>query len=456
MVSPFIHEKELTRMNVTIIGTGYVGLSTGVCLAQLGHRVIGVDINEERITTLQQGRSPIYEPGLEDMMQANLSENRLTFTTDYTYACSDPDMIMLSVGTPPNPDGSANLKYLKQALQTIGAHLKKSGTLIVVKSTVPVGTGEQVTEWLKESLSTTLSFEIVSNPEFLREGTALQDMFNPDRIIIGTKTQSAYTTMQELYKGIEAPILHTSVESAELIKYSSNAFLATKISFINEIANLCEKLDANVEDVAKGMGMDHRIGPEFLKAGIGYGGSCFPKDTDALIQIAGNIEHEFELLKSVIKVNAKQQVKLIEKAKQRFSTLQEKKAAILGLAFKPNTDDIRESASVEMIMELLQEGAQVTVYDPVATPHIKKIFGDQLIYAGSPLQAIEGQDMAFIVTEWEEIRVLRLKTMAALMEAPVLFDGRNCFSIEEAEKTVMDYYSIGRPAVLNINQKLTK
>jgi UDPglucose 6-dehydrogenase len=454
--SPFIHEKELTRMNITIIGTGYVGLSTGVCLAQLGHNVIGVDINEERISMLQKGQSPIYEPGLEDMLKANLKENRLNFTTDYTYACSDPDSIILSVGTPNHPDGSANLSYLKSAAESIATHLKKPNTLMVVKSTVPVGTGRQVTQWIQEALPAPLPLEVISNPEFLREGSAIEDMFEPDRIIIGTHTEEAFHRMTTMYKGIEAPILHTSVESAELIKYASNAFLATKISFINEIANLCEKLEANVEDVAKGMGMDKRIGPQFLKAGIGYGGSCFPKDTNALVQIAGNIEHEFELLQSVIKVNAKQQVKLIDKAKQRFNSLEGKKAALFGLSFKPNTDDIREAASIEMIIELLQEGAKVTVYDPVATPHVKKIFGDQLIYADSPLQAVEGQDMAFIVTEWEEIRVLRLQTMASLMDTPVLFDGRNCFSLQEAKGTAIDYYSIGRPSVINIENKQKK
>jgi UDPglucose 6-dehydrogenase len=433
-------------MKVSVIGTGYVGLVTGVCLAEVGNNVTCLDIDEEKINMLQHGKSPIYESGIEEMMEKNLDENRLTFTTNYSTACENADVIILAVGTPSNPNGSANLLYLQKAAETIGTHLKKDGTIIVTKSTVPVGTNNKVKQWVQQSLTEPIFFEVASNPEFLREGSAIQDTFEADRIVIGTESRYGTHVLEELYCPFQIPTLQTSLESAEMIKYASNAFLATKISFINEIANLCEKLGADIEDVAKGMGMDQRIGPHFLKAGIGYGGSCFPKDTNALVQIAGDIEHRFELLESVIRVNSSQQIKLIGKALDHFGSLKGKKAAILGLAFKPNTDDIRESAAIEMIKTLLHYGASVNAYDPVAIPNMKKLYPEdaEIQYASTAYEAMAEADMIFILTDWEEIKTLNLQTIAELEKKPVLFDGRNCFDLPTIQKSSITYHSIGR------------
>ncbi|MFI8688073.1 UDP-glucose dehydrogenase family protein [Rossellomorea sp. NPDC077527] len=440
-------------MNISVIGAGYVGLVTGTCLAEIGHHVICLDANREKVDMLKNGHSPIYEPGLERLLQKNAGSGHLSFTTDYQVACDKAEVIIIAVGTPSRPDGSADLSALQDVAEKIGSHIRKNGTIVVTKSTVPVGTNRKVKSWLEAHSSPARRFMIASNPEFLREGSAIHDTFNGDRIVIGTEDDDTARKLEEMVAPFEVPILHTSIESAEMIKYSSNAFLATKISFINEIANLCEKLGANVEDVAKGMGMDNRIGPSFLQAGIGYGGSCFPKDTNALVQIAGEIEHEFDLLEAVIHVNAKQQVKLVQKAKEVVKDLKGKRAGMLGLSFKPNTDDIREAASLEMIKQLLEEGAEVTVYDPVARENAKSILGSKVTFADNCFDAIEDQDMLFIATEWEEFKVLRLKTISRLMKTPIVFDGRNCFSLEEAKSTTIDYYSIGRPPVLHSTLK---
>ncbi|KPL59405.1 UDP-glucose dehydrogenase family protein [Rossellomorea vietnamensis] len=434
-------------MNISVIGAGYVGLVTGACLAEIGHHVICLDVNKEKVEMLKSGKSPIYEPGIDDLLQKTTQSGHLSFTTDYPVACEKAEVIIIAVGTPSRPDGSADLSALQDVAEKIGFHARHDGPIIVTKSTVPVGTNRKIRSWL--NTHQTGKFRIASNPEFLREGSAIHDTFNGDRIVIGAEEEETAKRLEEMVAPFGVPILHTSIESAEMIKYSSNAFLATKISFINEIANLCEKLGANVEDVAKGMGMDQRIGSSFLQAGIGYGGSCFPKDTNALVQMAGEMEHDFELLESVIHVNAKQQVKLVQMAKKRFKDLKGKRAGLLGLSFKPNTDDIREAASMEMINLLLDEGVQVTVYDPVAQENVKSILGSRVIYADHCFEAIEDQEMLFIATEWEEFKVLRLKTISKLMENPILFDGRNCFSVEEAEGAAIDYYSIGRPAVIH-------
>lgn len=435
-------------MNVSVIGTGYVGLVTGACLAEIGHRVICLDTNREKVKMLKSGQSPIYEPGLEDLLQKNAGTGNLSFTTDYQNACNMAEIIIIAVGTPSRPDGSADLSALQDVAEKIGSNVRRDGTIVVTKSTVPVGTNRKVKSWLDAHSCSAGDFRVASNPEFLREGSAIHDTFNGDRIVIGSEDEYTARKLEEMVAPFKVPVLHTSIESAEMIKYSSNAFLATKISFINEIATLCEKLGANVEDVTKGMGMDQRIGSSFLQAGIGYGGSCFPKDTNALVQMAGEMEHEFDLLESVIHVNAKQQVKLVEKAKETIKDLRGKRAGILGLSFKPNTDDIREAASMEIIKGLLDEGVGVTVYDPVAQGNAKTILGDRVTYADNCFDAIEDQDMLFIATEWEEFKVLRLKTISRLMKTPILFDGRNCFSLEEAESAALDYYSIGRPPVL--------
>lgn len=320
--------------------------------------------------------------------------------------------------------------------------------MIATKSTVPVGTNEKIRAWIQQHLRRPIRFDVVSNPEFLREGSAIYDTFHGDRIVIGADNERAAAVMEEVNKPFGIPIFHTDIHSAEMIKYASNAFLATKISFINEIANICEKVGANVEDVAYGMGLDTRIGPQFLRAGIGYGGSCFPKDTKALVQIAGDVDHQFELLEAVIKVNNKQQLKLVEKARSRFGSLRGKKVALLGLAFKPNTDDMREAASIVIARELLREGASVVVYDPVAMENAKRIIGDEVVYASSVEEALTDADLAMIVTEWEEIKQLPLDLYAKYMKTPIVFDGRNCYPLEEVKKHAIEYHSIGCQSVL--------
>ncbi|WP_456277564.1 UDP-glucose dehydrogenase family protein [Bacillus sp. AK128] len=433
-------------MNITVTGTGYVGLVTGVCLAHIGHTVTCLDIDEEKVEKMNAGISPIYEPGLDELIQQNINQGRLQFTTDKQMAYSGADVIYIAVGTPEHTDGSANLDYIKNAANQIATYIQKD-TVVVTKSTVPVGTNAWIKTLIDQKKSPELHVEVVSNPEFLREGSAIHDTFHGDRIVIGADSEAAAAIIEEINQPFGIQIIKTDLHSAEMIKYASNAFLATKISFINEIANICEKVGANIEDVAKGVGQDQRIGPQFLQAGIGYGGSCFPKDTKALIQIAGNVEHKFELLESVIKVNNQQQVLLVTKAKEYQGSLRGKKAALLGLAFKPNTDDVREAASLEICKQLLNEGVEITAYDPVATNNAKRILGDKINYSASVEKALEGADIAFIVTEWPEIKNLSLSTYKEWMKSPIIFDGRNCYSTNEAKKESVVYYSVGREFV---------
>jgi UDPglucose 6-dehydrogenase len=430
-------------VKVAVAGTGYVGLVTGVCLAEVGHDVTCMDIDEYKINMLKKGISPIYEPGLDPFIQQNIQSGRLFFTTDAKEAYRNKEIIIVAVGTPENEDGSANLSYIQKVVKDIVENI--NGPLILVtKSTVPVGTNDQIQEWITEWNVRQYPIEVVSNPEFLREGSAIHDTFHGDRIVIGANSREASAQVARLYEPFHIPIVQTSIRSAEMIKYAANAFLATKISFINEIANICEKVGANIEDVAYGIGLDQRIGPHFLKAGIGYGGSCFPKDTKALVQIAGNVQHQFELLEAVIKVNNKQQVKLVKKAKQIFGSLNGKKCAILGLSFKPNTDDVREAASIVMAKELVKEGAAVVGYDPIAIDNAKSVLGDSIQYAHSIEEAVQNADIALIATEWEEIKQFPLRKYVELMKTPYVFDGRNCYSLEEIKKYRLKYYSIGR------------
>ncbi|AWO74556.1 MULTISPECIES: UDP-glucose dehydrogenase family protein [Geobacillus] len=433
---------------IAVVGTGYVGLVTGVCLSDIGHYVTCVDIDERKVEKMKQGISPIYEPGLDELMKRNIERGRLHFTTSHEEAFRDAEVIYIAVGTPQKEDGSADLRFVEQAARDIAAHIERDGVVIATKSTVPVGTNEKIRAWIQQHLRRPIRFDVVSNPEFLREGSAIYDTFHGDRIVIGADNERAAAVMEEVNKPFGIPIFHTDIHSAEMIKYASNAFLATKISFINEIANICEKVGANVEDVAYGMGLDTRIGPQFLRAGIGYGGSCFPKDTKALVQIAGDVDHQFELLEAVIKVNNKQQLKLVEKARSRFGSLRGKKVALLGLAFKPNTDDMREAASIVIARELLREGASVVVYDPVAMENAKRIIGDEVVYASSVEEALTDADLAMIVTEWEEIKQLPLDLYAKYMKTPIVFDGRNCYPLEEVKKHAIEYHSIGCQSVL--------
>ncbi|WP_145039259.1 UDP-glucose/GDP-mannose dehydrogenase family protein [Paenibacillus sp. Y412MC10] len=436
-------------MNITVVGTGYVGLVTATCLAEIGHQVICIDKDPDKIQTLRSGKSVIYEPGLEQMIRHNIIEGRLSFTTSYDVGIEPAQVIYIAVGTPANEDGTADLNALHKVALSIASLIKRHVT-IVTKSTVPVGTNNQLKMWIQDNLVSPCTFDIVSNPEFLREGTAINDTFFGDRIIIGSENSKAADVVEEINKPFNIPVFRTTIRSAEMIKYASNAFLATKISFINEISNLCEKLDADITEVAHGMGMDKRIGHQFLNAGIGYGGSCFPKDTNALVQMAGNSNMDFDLLKSVIEVNRKQHVLLIEKAIRRFGKLSDIHIAVLGLSFKPETDDMREAASIPIIHELIKQGANVTAYDPVAITNARVLLPKEVRYAESVDEAIEGADCAFILTEWKEFINYDKNRFLSLMKQPILFDGRNCYSLNEIENTGLEYYSIGRS---NVNEK---
>ncbi|WP_028401472.1 UDP-glucose dehydrogenase family protein [Ectobacillus panaciterrae] len=433
-------------MNITVVGTGYVGLVTGVGLAHIGHTVTCLDIDRDKIEQLQQGIVPIYEPGLADMMKEAVQEERLSFTTSPKQAYGKANIIFLAVGTPPNPDGSANLTYIARACEEIGEHITEA-VIVVTKSTVPVGTNDYIKKTILQHLQADVIVDVASNPEFLREGAGIHDFFHGDRIVIGADCEETAAIIEEIYKPLNISIFKTDVRSTELIKYASNAFLAAKISFINEISNICEKVGANIEDVAFGMGLDKRIGNQFLHAGIGYGGSCFPKDTNALVQIAGNVHYDFQLLKAVIEVNNKQQASLVKKA-ERVINLRGKKVALLGLAFKPNTDDMREAPSLVIAKQLLDAGAHIIAYDPQAIHNARAVLPESIVYTEDLDEALTGADAAFLVTEWDSIKQYPLAKYVQLMKNPLLFDGRNCYSLDAVERYEMDYYSIGRAAVL--------
>ncbi|MGE6204033.1 UDP-glucose dehydrogenase family protein [Guptibacillus hwajinpoensis] len=433
-------------MKIAVMGTGYVGLVTGVCLAEIGHQVTCIDVDHKKIAMMADGYSPIFEPDLEKLMKRNLLDGRLHFTTAHKEALAKVDVIYIAVGTPQRSDGTSDLQYIQQAARHIGTSLQKD-SIVVTKSTVPVGTNELIQKWIEQTLRSNNKVEVVSNPEFLREGSAVYDTFHGDRIVIGSENKTAAAVLEDINQPFGIPIYHTDRKSAELIKYASNAFLATKISFINEISAICEKVGANVDDVALGMGKDKRIGDQFLQAGIGYGGSCFPKDTNALVQIAGNHQHNFQLLKSVIEVNNTQQNKLIEKAKEVVGPLQGKKIALLGLAFKPNTDDMREAASIPIARSLVEEGAEVLAYDPIAISNAKGHLPKEVTIKESLIEVLTGADAALIITEWKEIKKLDLDVYVQRMTSPVVIDGRNCYSLEDAAKYPLHYISIGRPTI---------
>jgi len=434
-------------MKIAVVGIGYVGLLTGTCLADIGHIVVCIDNDEQKISEMKKGICPIFEPGLQAMMLRNQELNRLYFTQDYKEGIKDVDMIIISVGTPQKPDGAADLTYIEDSALNIGKNISKD-VVIVTKSTVPVGTNRHIKKLIEFNLTSTYKVDLVSNPEFFREGHGIHDFFHGDRIVIGSDNEKSADLVREIYEPLGIPFFSTDIESAEMIKYASNAFLATKISFINEIANICEKVGANVQDVSKAMGMDKRIGSYFLNAGIGYGGSCFPKDTHALVNISGNVEHEFDLLKAVIRVNNEQRKLLVHKARKRFGSLTGKKISLLGLSFKPDTDDMREAASIVIAEMLIEEGAIVKAYDPAAIKNIPKMLPTTMIFADSIEKAITGADAVFILTEWEEIVKYRLENYDKLMLNPIIFDGRNCLDIEQMRKYGIEYHSIGRPPVL--------
>ncbi|MCS6831067.1 MAG: UDP-glucose/GDP-mannose dehydrogenase family protein [Armatimonadota bacterium] len=432
-------------MQLSVIGTGYVGLVTGAVFADLGNEVICVDKDEQKVTALRAGIMPIYEPGLEEMVRHNVEEGRLSFTTDTEEAVRRSEVVFIAVGTPSLPDGQPDLSQVEDACRRIARALN-APKVIVNKSTVPVGTGDVVRRWIEQYAPPDHpDFEVVSNPEFLREGSAIYDTLHPDRIVIGAANQSAAMKLIELYAPLESPMIITDVNSAELIKYASNCFLAMKISYINAIARICDLSGADVTLVAKGMGYDKRIGEQFLQAGLGWGGSCFPKDVDAMIATADALGYDFQLLKAVRQINREQPLYFIRKMRDALGGLESKRIAILGLSFKPNTDDLREAKSLQIIAALLAEGAEVRAYDPIAMPKARAVF-PQIAYCESAYDAASGCDAVAVVTEWNEFRQLDLERLRRSMRRPLLFDGRNIYNPQKVKQAGLEYYGIGRAA----------
>lgn len=442
-------------MNIVVAGTGYVGLVTGACLSEVGHTVTCVDIDERKVEIMKQGISPIYEPGLDELLQRNYSEGRLDFTTDYADAYKNADIVFIGVGTPERADGSANLDYVFGVCKQIAENVTKD-CLVVVKSTVPIGTNDRVEEFLKENVANNVKIEVASNPEFLAQGTAVVDTLHASRIVIGVESRKAEEKLRYVYERFNQPIVVTNRRSAEMIKYASNDFLALKISFMNEMANVCEIVGADIEDVAKGMSYDSRIGNKFLNAGLGYGGSCFPKDTKALHWLANDSGYEIKTIKATIEVNENQKYKLFRKAKQELGSLKGMKVAVLGLTFKPGTDDLREAPSIPNVRRLLDEGAEIVAYDPVGIDNFKKIYPTEITYVNTPEETLKNADMAFIFTEWKEIKELKLSKYEELMNTSIIFDGRNCYNLKEVKQYNIDYYSVGRKEVLNREEVETK
>lgn len=441
--------KEGQNMKLVVAGTGYVGLVAGVCFAEVGHEVTCVDVDEKKVRLMESGISPIYEEGLEELMQRNNAAGRLHYTVDYKNAYKDAEAIFIGVGTPEQPDGSANLSYIATVSRQIAESVEKD-CLVVVKSTVPVGTNDKVEQFIKDFLVNDVKIEVASNPEFLAQGSAVHDTLHAARIIIGTESKEAEALLMKIYEPFGLPIVSISRRSAEMAKYACNDFLALKISYMNDIANLCELVGANIEDVARGMSYDARIGANFLKAGIGYGGSCFPKDTKALKFLAAKAGYHLETVEAAVAVNTRQKTRLFQKASNRMITFQGLKAAVLGLAFKPGTDDLREAPSVDNVELLLENGAEIIAYDPVAADNFKKKYPEGNIAEGSiryvknPQEALRGANICFIFTEWKEIKEIPVKCYKELMQTPLVYDGRNVYSVEEMKENGIEYYSIGR------------
>ncbi|WP_374057086.1 UDP-glucose/GDP-mannose dehydrogenase family protein [Rossellomorea sp. FM04394] len=433
------------KMNICVIGTGYVGLVSGVCFSDAGNNVTCLDIDAQKVENLKNGIIPIYEPGLTELVEKNISEGRLSFTTDYAEGMKDADLVIIAVGTPPKENGEANLQYIEAAARSIAEHLHDY-KVIVTKSTVPVGTGAMIKGVIKEVVGHE-EFDVASNPEFLREGSAIYDTVNMERAVIGVESEKAEAILKELHAPFTKNIVVTNIETSEMIKYASNAFLATKISFINEVANVCELVGADVTKVAEGMGYDPRIGPQFLNAGIGYGGSCFPKDTSALVKIADQVGYDFKIVKDVEAVNGLQRFKVVDKLVEAFGgDLTDKKIAVLGLAFKPNTDDMRDAPSVDVIPKLQELGADITAYDRIAEKNAKALIPN--LRTGQDLyEVIQNSDAILILTEWDEVRELDLEKVATLVNNKVIIDGRNIFDPAHMEENGFYYASIGRKTI---------
>ncbi|MDE6907895.1 MAG: UDP-glucose/GDP-mannose dehydrogenase family protein [Lachnospiraceae bacterium] len=431
-------------MNIVVAGTGYVGLVTGVALANAGHSVTCVDVDQAKVELMRQGVSPIYEPGLEELMQENME--RLTFTTDYASAYRTAEVVFIGVGTPEKKDGSANLSYVFQVAHQIAENIEND-CIVVVKSTVPIGTNDKVEKLIKDNLAHDVWVEVASNPEFLSQGTAVPDTLHASRIVIGAESDRAKEIVRNVYENFHQPFVITNRRSAEMIKYASNDFLALKISYINEIANFCEIVGANIEDVAKGMGYDPRIGNRFLHAGIGYGGSCFPKDTKALHWMSNYYERELKTIKAAIEINDSQKLKLIKKSKQYYDSLEGLTVAVLGLTFKPNTDDLREAPSLVNIPIMLDDGATVKAWDPVGVENYKKKYPDELQYCDTIEETLKDADICFIFTEWQEVKDLKPEDFKRLMKKAIVLDGRNCYIPETFSGSGVVYNSIGRTIV---------
>ena len=445
---------------IAVAGTGYVGLVAGVCFAEVGHQVTCVDIDEKKVSSMKSGVSPIYEAGLEELMQKNYAAGRINYTTDYKSAYKDADAIFIGVGTPEQPDGSANLSYIATVARQIAESIERD-CLVVVKSTVPVGTNDKVEQFIHDFLVNDVKVEVASNPEFLAQGSAVHDTLHAERIIIGTESKWAEEILLKIYEPFNLPIVSVNRRSAEMIKYASNDFLALKISYMNDIANLCELVGADIQDVAKGMSFDLRIGSKFLNAGIGFGGSCFPKDTKALEYIAKQHGYELRTVKAAIDVNQDQKTRLYKKASKRLITFNGLKVAVLGLTFKPGTDDLREAASLENIPLLLDQGADIYAYDPVGANNFAKRYPDgehsngRITYVENIEDALKGAHVCFIFTEWGEIKAVSPESYKKLMRMPLVYDGRNIYSVDEMKEAGVEYYSIGRVPVIREDLKET-
>lgn len=436
-------------MNITVVGTGYVGLVSGTCFAETGNKVTCVDIDKKKVKMMQKGKIPIFEPGLEVLFQRNIKQKRLSFTSNLKEGIKAAQIIFLALPTPPGEDGSADLSYVIKVAQDLSKLIKKY-TVIVDKSTVPVGTAEKVHAELAKHLDTKL-FDVVSNPEFLREGVAVEDFMKPERVVIGTESEKAKKIMKKLYKPFVRqgnPIVFMDERSAELTKYAANSFLAMKISYMNEIANLCEKVGADVDMVRRGIGTDSRIGKRFLFPGVGYGGSCFPKDVQALAKTSSDHKYDFKTLKATMKVNANQKFVIAKKVENHFKrSIKGKKIAMWGLAFKPNTDDIREAPALYTIERLLKKGVELSVYDPEAMANIKKLFGKKIKYASNMYSALKDADALLIMTEWNVFRTPDFAKIKKALSQPLIFDGRNVFDTTEMDKLGFIYHSIGRQSI---------
>ncbi len=437
-------------MKLVVAGTGYVGLVAGVCFAEKGHDVTCVDVDENKVKQMERGVSPIYEDGLEELMQKNFAAGRLHYTTDYKSAYRDPDAIFIGVGTPEQPDGSANLSYIATVCRQIAEHVEKN-CLVVVKSTVPVGTNDRVEQFIRDFLvRKELHIEVASNPEFLSQGSAVRDTLHAARVIIGTQSKEAEETLRKIYEPFGLPIVSMSRRSAEMTKYACNDFLALKISYMNDIANLCELIGADIDDVSRGMSYDERIGANFLRAGVGYGGSCFPKDTKALAYQARQAGYHLRTVAAAVDVNTEQKTRLFLKASSRMISFEHLKAAVLGLAFKPGTDDLREAPSLDNVRLLLEAGADIYAYDPVARENFCRLYPEGNHFKGSIhyvkdcKSALQDANICFIFTEWQQIRELSPGMFKEWMRTPLVYDGRNVFDVNGMKEAGIEYYSIGR------------